>query len=150
LIRNYEKAIVDSEEVFQTKSYTAAGFRYGLTTMKLIFFKNSQVQDSLSPELGLYLYKSLQSANDTYTVMPVLATMRYNLTFGDSLTLFGYAGLLKNFVIMAFQPDGETLKNLNSFFPAIGAGLLFRVGPNWDTRVDFGTDVLSVGLVLRF
>jgi hypothetical protein len=66
--------------------------------------------------------------------------------------------MLRNFVsatsTVSSQDTANVLAHLdtnaNGLVPIGGAGLLFRTGPNWLARVDFGTDFVGLGLVLKF
>ena len=40
--------------------------------------------------------------------------------------------------------------NLGGVRPALGLGILFLVGPNWNVRLDLGIENIGAGLVLRF
>ncbi len=144
----------------QTIYYTGAGLKYGMNIAKTIFFRNFGIQDSLTLEGGAFLYKVLSynvdTPQDTYTVVPLSIIGRYNIALGETFGIFGYAGFVKNLVIGASfsDPNDQNFINnqirLASLFPTFGGGLLFHLGPNWDTRVDMGLDLLGVGLALRF
>ena len=67
------------------------------------------------------------------------------------ISFFGYAGIQKGIVLSVSDPyDEAEVDALDAIIPAFGVGLLFKVGPNWMTRVDLGFDQINVGLVLRF
>jgi hypothetical protein len=140
--------------------YTGAGLKYGLNIAKHIFFSSYTTQDSLTLEGGAFLYKvlsyNLDTPNDSYTVAPFSGILRYNISLGETFGIFLYGGMVKNLVIGAVYSDPEdeifilNQRNLASLFPTFGGGLLFHLGPNWDTRVDVGLDQMGVGLSLRF
>ena len=132
--------------------YTGGGLRYGITVGKMIFLERPKVQDSFVIEGGLFLYKILNyvQQNDAYTVVPLIATGRYNIQFSDTYAIFLYGGLVKSFVAGSAQSTGDTVNSLSGVIPAVGAGMLFGIGPHWDLRLDAGLDMIGVGLVLRF
>ena len=132
--------------------YSGGGLRYGLTLGKMIFLDHPHVQDSFAIEGSFFLYKILNylNAGDAYTVVPLMATARYTIQFGESFGFFLYGGLVKSIVTSAVASTGPGLDSLNSILPAVGAGFLFGIGPHWDLRMDLGLDTLGAGLVLRF
>lgn len=137
--------------------FAGGGLRYGFTFKRLLWLRRNTIQDTLAAEFGFYYYKilNLVTENDSYTVVPTVATLRYNMQFYENFAIFLYGGLVKNFASATSElPSKDTADfnagELSKFFPAIGAGLLFRVGPNWDARVDVGTDIVGLGLMLRF
>lgn len=133
--------------------FAGGGLRYGYSLGKMLALDRPNIQDSLVAELGVFLYKLVNfvpNRSDAYTVVPLILTLRYNIQFGENLGLFFYGGIVKNSVVATSQETGDAVAALNSLIPAIGTGLLFRVGPNWDARIDLGFDVFGLGLVLRF
>lgn len=133
--------------------YSALGLRYGLNLFSRALFRSETVQDSLTLEGGAFLYKILNYegvSNDAYTVAPLIATGRYNVMIGESFGIFAYFGAVKNFVLSNFQGSDDAIARLSGVLPAWGGGLLFRIGPNWNLRVDAGIDMIGGGLVLRF
>jgi hypothetical protein len=71
--------------------------------------------------------------------------------FGENFGIFFYGGLMQNFVTqVSANATADVQASLQSIVPAVGTGLLFRVGPSWEARVDLGYDMLALGLVLRF
>ncbi|MGZ3698010.1 MAG: hypothetical protein ACXWP5_07745 [Bdellovibrionota bacterium] len=136
--------------------YAGGGARYGFSVFRQILLRKASVQDSITPEAGIFAYKILGANNDTYTLLPVLATIRYNILFGEKVAIFIYGGIMQNFVVAATQasllPDGKTATTdaLRTTIPAFGGGLLLRLGPSWNIRLDAGWDSFSLGLVLRF
>lgn len=136
-----------------SKQYASGGAKYGYTFAKMLFLKRPMVQDSVTVETGLYFYRingfSPTDPADSYSILPVLITARYNLLLGDNMALFLYAGVLQNFVVH-FAGTAENKGFLQSHFPAGGGGFFFHIGPSWDVRLDLGYDDLGLGLVLRF
>ncbi len=144
--------------------FSGGGLRYGYSPFRLLFFRGSAVQDSLTIEGGLFVYKIvkfLSTANaeiDTYTVVPTVLALRYNLALSETFTVFFYAGMLKNWVISATNgvaaavefKDNNPFTSLNSLVPAVGGGFFFQIGPNWSARIDAGLDFIGAGLVLKF
>jgi len=133
--------------------------KYAHTLRQYLYFKRKNLQDSLMLEGGFGYYKLISYAaqNDSYTVVPFTVTLRYNLLFNENFGTFGYIGLNKNFVAASAAASSadsgavqEAARQLNSFNPAIGVGVLFRVGPSWYIRMDAGYDLIGVALLLRF
>lgn len=134
---------------------------YGRTVGKSLFQKDASLQDSLVTEMRLSLYNTsgqvaTSGTIDAYRIIMSAGTFRYNLTFSNQIALFGYVGLAYNYATVTAQSTSNGADEYNraielsGLIPAVGAGLIFRVGPNWDARVDAGYDVVSLGLMLRF
>ncbi len=134
----------------QAQYLSAGNVRFGVTIAHEVFFHRSSLQDSLVAELGVFGYKVIAPAGDTYTQVAAVPTLRYNLTFGEHLSLFAYAGMTRSFVVAAANATAATYNALNSSFPALGAGLLFQIGPGWYTRLDGGIESIALNLLLRF
>jgi hypothetical protein len=141
--------------------FSGAMVRYGINIAHDVFLSRGKTQDSLTLEGGVGFYKVINIAQandgDSFSIVPTTVTARYNLFFGGDTALFFYLGVNKNF-LLAYGYQDPTAANavsaaytdLQSLNPAIGTGLLFRLGPNWYVRTDIGYDVIDLGLVLRF
>ncbi|MBI3542077.1 MAG: hypothetical protein HY075_02210, partial [Deltaproteobacteria bacterium] len=72
-------------------SYNGIGLRYAFNAWRMPFWHRRNIQDMLTFELGLFYYtiSGFATATDSVTVYPLVGTMRYNLMFGDTFTLFG-------------------------------------------------------------
>ncbi len=132
--------------------FAGAGARYGLSLGKMIFLRKAHLQDSFAIEGGVFFYKILgfATSGDSYSVLPFEATARYNVLFGENFGIFFYGGMMQNIVTQVSGGDAVTQASLQTIVPAVGTGLLFRVGPSWEARVDLGYEMLSLGLMLRF
>lgn len=132
--------------------FAGAGMRYGLSLGKMLFLRKPRLQDSIVLEAGLFFYKitTFVSTGDSYSVMPLVGTARYNILFGENFGIFFYGGLVQNVVTSATNGTTAAQTALQTVLPAAGTGLLFRVGPSWESRVDLGYDMLGLGLILRF
>jgi hypothetical protein len=133
--------------------FAGAGVRYGYSLGKEIFLRTSRLQDSLVAELGVSIYKIVNfetNQNDSYSVLPLTLTARYNILFSENFGIFFYTGVCQNVVFGATNTTGDTLAQLRSLLPAAGGGLFFRIGPSWHVRVDAGYDMIGAGLSLRF
>lgn len=133
--------------------FGGGGVRYGYSIMRGMLLQTPDFQDSLAVEAGVFLYKVLnfQSDNNAYSVMPLIGTLRYNIFLNESFGFFLYGGLNQNLVLAtAGEATDEGKQILASLLPAAGLGFIFRIGPNWDTRIDFGLDAIGAGLMLRF
>lgn len=141
-------------------SYSGFGARYAYNFWRSPFIKKKTLQDLMSVELGLFYYSitGFASTDDSVTVYPFDATVRYNLLFGDSFSAFGYLGFVKNFVKAADNPSTTTPATtaatdttvLNTTKASIGIGAMLKIGPSWAIRVEYGTDLFGVGAVLKF
>ena len=132
-------------------SFPAGGARVSFRLNKLLFFSKPLLQDELSAEVGLFLYKAIFTQNDVFTVFPLIFTGRYTVHTSEDLSLFLYGGVMKNIAIPAGTVYTiETYNSLVALIHAVGAGLLFRIGPSWEARVDIGYDMLGLGLVIGF
>jgi hypothetical protein len=138
--------------------YSSGGVRYAYTFKDHIWFNNGSREDSLTVEGGLYYYKilSLDVAGDSYTVMPVIGTVRYNMFLNENWGWFLYGGFEYNRILDADQSTDSAqtyntrIYNLSRTLPCAGAGALVRFGPEWYVRVEAGIDVVGASLVLRF
>ena len=131
---------------------SGGGLRLSLRLFQLIFLKKSLLQDSLSLEAGAFLIKILNfnNGNNVYTMAPFLGTLRYTVLTSENFGFFFYGGLLKSVVLSSINPDNNLVASFESFQPAGGAGMIFRIGPNWEARFDLGIDMIGAGIMLRF
>ena len=132
--------------------YEGGGVRYGLSLGRMVFLRRAHVQDSIAVEAGAFFYKiiNFQSQGDSYSVLPLVGTVRYNVLFGENFGIFFYGGVVQNTVTQVSAGDPDVQASLQRVLPAAGGGLLFRVGPNWNARADLGYDMVGLGLTLRF
>lgn len=133
--------------------FAAGGLRYGLTLFNRPFFERSHFQDSLALEGGIYGYKALNfaSLSDSYFIMNTIGTVRYNLFFSDTFGIFLYGGTFRNIASSTSdQSTAEVAQELSGQGVAAGLGMMLSIGPNWNARLDLGTDIAGLGLVLRF
>lgn len=143
----------DSTAIFGNSTYySGLGVRYGFSLLKEFFLYNSFVQDSLAAELGLFGYKvvGFKASDDSFTVLPLILTLRYNFVFSPGFMVSVYGGLVKNFIFDSNVNDPDSEAALGGILPAAGFGLYFRIGPKWFIRLDAGIDLLAGGLTLRF
>lgn len=133
--------------------YMSAGARYGVTLAKSLFLEGPKIQDSLVLEAGASLYQvsSYQdSVQDSYTILPVTGTLRYNFQLSETFGLFVYGGVVKNFITASNNADIIGTTYLGGIGPAAGVGAYYTMGPSWNLRADLGYDTLALGLMLRF
>jgi outer membrane protein W len=106
--------------------------------------------------VGVFTYKLIgyefpgQNPEDTFTVLPVEISLRYNIHFNPDLSGFVRAGLVYNFVLQAQNATQNAIDRLKFFNPALGIGMHYRMGPHWYLRGDIGIDNLGVGVELRY
>ena len=134
-------------------SYFSSGqFHYAYNLAEQILAKKSKLQDSLSIEPGLFIYKALNfvTQGDSYSILGVGLNLRYNLILSESFGVFFYGGVIRNIIASSAQASSTGQSALNSLTPAVGGGFYFQIGPSWLTRIDLGYDVISFGLMLRF
>ncbi len=134
-----------------TAFFSGVGLRYGYNIGDHLFVYHKNLQDSFTLEFGTFMYTitGFEGGNDTYTIAPIVGTARYNLYFADSLIVFAYAGILKNFVLNSSGGSDNSIEALSSFKPTIGAGLFIHIGPKWYVRFEVGLDFVGSGLVLK-
>lgn len=132
------------------------GIRYGTNISKDLFMdpKDSALQDVLTLEFGLYNYaaSAIFSSTDSFNVLPILGVLRYNIFTDETLSFNIYGGLIYNLVLSSQNAaaSGSTGTTLGGIAIATGAGVFFRIGPQWFIRVEGGLDGFGGGLVLRF
>jgi len=137
--------------------YSSFGVRYSLTPFKQIFAKSPSMQDSFSLEGAAFFYQvnAIFNVFDRFNLIPLVGTLRYNLLFGEAISIFFYGGVVFNYVSnydSVPNDDGTIvgLAELGSFMPAGGIGFTYRLGPKWHLRADLGLDMFASGLSLRF
>lgn len=148
-----EMGLFKSETALGTPAYfTGLGVRYGLTLARMILFRRSSVQDSFVVEGGLFTYSlaNYQIPADSYTVMPMVGTLRYNVFLNETIGIQLYGGISRNMVLASTDATDEALARLAKVTPAAGGGLIFKLGPHWDARVEGGVDMIGAGLMVSF
>lgn len=132
--------------------YTGIGLRYGLTLGRMVLVRRAKVQDSFVLEGGAFVYRvnNFLETGDSYTVVPLIATGRYNLFLNETFGIHFYGGIARTVVAGSTDGTTEGLDRLQAFTPAFGGGLLFRLGPHWHARVDAGLDMIGAGLMISF
>jgi hypothetical protein len=158
LIRNTPDA-----DQMSGRYYSAGGIRYGYDVGRRIFVTRDDRLDTFTLEGSLFYYTisgmdagssdntaTAVAGTDTYTITPVAATGRYTYYYNEDFGVFVYGGFMKNFVLSSQNSSEERVVNLGRVIPAIGAGALLRVGPQWYTRIDAGLDMIAANLMIRF
>ncbi|MCM2280076.1 MAG: hypothetical protein NDJ89_18550 [Oligoflexia bacterium] len=137
--------------------FSGGGLRYGFTLRNLSFLRRPEAQDSFAIEAGVFSYNILNYVDDgdSYLVVEPIGTLRYSIYFRDDFGIFFYGGLAYKLAYATSEiPTPEDALDraisLSGITPALGTGLIFRVGPNWDARVDIGIDIVGLGIMLRF
>lgn len=132
--------------------YNAMGIKYGITVGKMLLAKRRTTQDTLVLEGGMFLYRvtNYQIFGDNYIVMPLSLGMRYNIFASESLGFQFFGGIARSQVLSTSESTEEGVRTLSSIGPHLGAGLIFRLGPHWDARIEAGLDMIGGGLVLNF
>ena len=129
--------------------FTGVAFRYGYTLLNKPFFMSATLQDSITIETILFYYRVLNYTGvlDSYNVTSPCLILRENFHTSDTFTFFIYAGGIYNYIFSSFNQQSSSLQN---FGIAGGVGFLYRMGPRWDLRMNFGYESLSGGIALRF
>jgi hypothetical protein len=132
--------------------FSAGSIRYAMRIKKRGYLHSLRIQDSITAELSLHLYKVLGyiSESDAYSILGMMPTLRYNVFFSENLGIFAYLGFLRNAVLSATQSTDTGLAGLNSFYIASGVGLFLKLGPSWYARTDLGLESIGFSLVLQF
>ncbi|MCM0604724.1 MAG: hypothetical protein KA715_01400 [Xanthomonadaceae bacterium] len=145
-------SVINVNELGKSMFYSAASFRYGLTLVRRAFFLGKNFQDSLTIEGTVYYYKAynLDGNLDAYTLLPFSGILRENFHVSDSLAFFIYGGILYNNVIANIGGSDTTIAALGGLKIAAGGGILMKIGPRWNIRMNGGIDSICVGLALRF
>jgi hypothetical protein len=131
-------------------NYSAIGLRYTRDLDKMLAFQKENLQDSLSLELGIFLYSitNFRTTTDSITILPVTLTLNYNLHFNEYFMLTPYLGLISPFITQAQGVNDLGLLNKKAL--ATGLSSQLKLGPGWSIRIDFGTDMFATGVVLKF
>jgi hypothetical protein len=132
--------------------YSGFGIRYAFNFARMVLLHRRTLQDMLSLEASAFYYSisGFNVSTDSYTVIPIIGTLRYNLLVGENLDFFLYGGLLKNNVSQSGATDNSGTVLLGTTKAALGGGAMVKIGPAWAIRLDFGTDLFGVGAVLKF
>lgn len=136
----------------QLSRYTGAGVRYGLKLAHLILFRNNSTQDALFVEGGANFYKVVgyNLPTDSYSVIATTVVGRYSILLSRDFGFFGYLGTMHNFAFAGMDGTTSAIESLSTTLPAAGGGLLFGIGPNWEGRLDVGTDIIGLAVMIRF
>jgi len=129
--------------------YNAGGVRYSYALKRMMWLRSARLQDAFSYEFAFFAYKPIFNQG-SYTVMPVTGSFRYDIQTVKSFTFYLYLGLAWNFVSPGPDADVDTGNNLEGLRSAGGFGMLFPFGPNWNFRLNAGSDSVDLGLALRF
>lgn len=131
--------------------YFGVGAKYGLTLFKRFVMSSNDAQDSVSVDVGVFNYRvvSYEKDNDSYTVLPIIADVRYNVYTSDSFLIFGYVGFIYNNILTSNNETSNGMANLGSSGLVGGLGFLAQLGPRWWIKVNTGLEMLGLGLVLR-
>lgn len=133
--------------------FAAGGVRYAITLLQRPLFERMHLQDSLAIEGGTYFYKALNFSvlSDSYLIANTIGTLRYNLLFSEDFGMFVYGGVFRNYAYATSQQSSAAIASqLSGQGVAGGIGFFFRIAPNWNTRIDLGTDIAGLSLMLRF
>ncbi len=127
-------------------------FRYGLTFGRMVFIRKPRMQDALTGEFGVSSSKlqPYRGGSESYTLLPMFLNLQYRIAFSQSLSLFIYGGSTKSRVLYSSEALDEDTQMLSQWIMNYGVGLNFRMGPNWDARVDLGVDQVAFGLGIKF
>lgn len=130
-----------------------AGIRYAKNVAYGLFSSKAFQSDSLSLEGGFFYYKAAGDVNGrskSYTLMPLIATGRYNLPLNDRWSFYVYGGLYYHLVIGNVGATDAELAQIGVVAPAGGIGFIVQTGPNWYLRLNLGMESIAGGVVLRF
>jgi hypothetical protein len=145
--------------------YYSGGIRYGYDIIRRLFVTKDEHLDTFTLEGSVFYYSisgldsssastdsssTTTTATDTYTLTPVVATGRYTYYYNEDFGIFVYGGLMKNIVMNSQNSNADRVGNLGGVVPAVGAGAVLRVGPQWYTRIDAGLDMFAANLMIRF
>jgi hypothetical protein len=138
-----------------TSFYTPGGFLlYSRILTQSIYFKGGKgLSDNLALDGWMGYYKILTlvpNSGDSYAVIPFKGDARYTIMFTDDFGVFAYGGIEQNVVVATTNPTSSIVSGLNSFFPAVGVGAIFRAGPSWYVRFDGGYESVGLSLAIRF
>ncbi len=139
--------------------YPAGGLKYGITLGRMLFVSKAKVQDTLTLELSAMMFRVqgyyTEETLDSYTVGSGVASLRYTVLMSENLGFFVYGGYNPRRVITSGDEGGavhdNAMSNLGQPQVAAGVGLVFRLGPGWEARIDAGLDTLvAMGVGIRF
>lgn len=122
---------------------------------RIFTFEDNRI-DTFSIDLAFAYYQivgfgvNATYSGGSYTMMPLMASLRYTYYYHENFGIFGYIGGNYGLVLSSTNPDSAELTNLQTVNPAIGVGFIVRVGPQWYTRLDAGYDMIGLSLMLRF
>ncbi|MBU6374810.1 MAG: hypothetical protein KGQ59_02335 [Bdellovibrionales bacterium] len=148
ILPGYESGII---------SPAASGIRFSQTLMHPIKFNSSRFQDSAGVDFSLMFTKlsgyTPSDNGDSFALAPVTLAGRYGVFLNPLMSVYGYAGLMKTFVISSSGDEpaySEALALLSSFSIAIGVGASIEIGPQWVLQFEAGTNQLGINMGLKF
>ena len=134
------------------ESQSGMGVFFSRAFAQDVFVMQRAPQDALSLEFGFEYYRRINydQQNDSYTLVPLVGALRYDLHFSNSLTAFGLFGFQYNWVSGAINSSQTTLSKIQGPQPDLGLGVLFNIGPQWYVRLDLGLDRMAAGLCVKW
>ncbi len=128
------------------------GVFYSRAFAQDVFVMARAPQDALSLEMGFEYYRRINfdQANDSYTLVPLIGALRYDLHFTSSISMFGLFGFQYNWISGSVNPSDATIAKIQGPQPDLGIGALFNIGPQWYVRLDLGLDRMAIGLCVKW
>ena len=132
---------------------------YSHTLNRNVFIEHSSVQDSINFESGFAYYSrtNFTGNNDSYTLLPLRAELRYDIYLSEAWALSGYVGLQYNFLLGTDNVDTKTypveqqaIDALEGPQATLGLAVFYNIGPQWYLRADLGWDRLALGLSVKW
>jgi hypothetical protein len=135
-----------------SSNFSVMGVRYAYTVGRSLLMNQNRSQDSLALEGGAFMFRlvNYEVVGDSYSVLPIIVTLRYNMYFSETIGMHLYGGVARSSVIGATNGSSTVISDLQSIGPAVGGGLQFKIGPHWSARLDAGLDLVGAGLMISF
>ncbi len=92
----------------------------------------------------------MNGRSKSYTMMPWIATGRYNFPLNESWSFYLYGGFYYNYVMDNVGATPAELAQIEVLALAGGGGFIVQTGPNWYLRLNLGVESIAGGVVLRF
>ena len=134
----------------------ASGLRFSQTLIHPLLFYSKKAQDSLGFDVtGVFTKVNdyTPSQGDSFSLLPLTISGRYSVFLSQSLQIYGYAGVMRTFILSSIGDGAEyllALDQLETRSQLIGVGLSVELGPQWLMQFELGTDQAGINMGLKF
>jgi len=139
----------------------ASGIRVSQTLVHPFLLRSKRFQDSVGVDVSVMFsklagYATAEDATvstDSFSLLPVTVTGRYGVYLTPTFNLYGYAGLMRTFIISSSGEEPEysqALTLLDAYSAAVGIGVSVEIGPQWVLQFEAGSSQIGTNIGLKF